>query len=265
MRPITLQFARTALASTLALAASASLANAQNLNYKIPPVTIPFKVKDQAVTITASGQLSMASKDRDVAVFNLELNADMSDLQQNMTALLSSALDKDAPCGDRIQIQNAVLTPADPAAVATVQLHYERWACVKLFGSQQVKKLIGGNAVITIKLTPGVDESNSGLRLVPEIGKIEADGSLGELLRAGNLGDIIRDKVQTALQSAMQKGTSLAATLPPAAQSYASITNAEFKDAGGGRLALALDGEVRIPIDKIPILSKQLKERGASR
>jgi len=115
-----------------------------------------------------------------------------------------------------------------------------------------------------MKLTPGVDESNTGLRLVPEIEKIDANGSLGELLRTGNLGDLIREKVQTALLTAMQKGTSLAATLPPAAQNYASIRNAEFKDAGAGRLVLILDGEVRIPKDQVPILGKQVKERIAS-
>ena len=236
----------------------------QNLTFKIPPVKIPLTIKDQAVTIIASAVISLASKDRDINIFKLELTADLADLQQNMTGLLSAQLDKDDHCGERIAIQNATLVPADPASLATVQLHYERWACVKAFGKQQAKKLVGGNAVVPIKLTPGVEENNTELRLVPEVGNIQADGSLGELLRSGALGEMIREKIRNAILSALQKATNLAATLPPAAQGYASIQNAEFKDAGAGRLAVVLDGQVRITKEQVQELSKQVKERIAT-
>jgi hypothetical protein len=200
-------------------------------------------------------------KDRDLNLLKLELTADLADLQQNMTALLSSELDKDAPCGDRIEIRNATLTPMEPASLAVVQLHYERWACVKVFGKQQVKRLIGGNAVIQMKLTPSVGPNHTELRLVPELGPIEADGSLGELLRAGNLGEMLRDKIQAAILSAMQKGTDLGATLPPVVQGYVTIQNVRFRDAGSGRLALTLDGQVQITNEQLQVLSKQVKDR----
>jgi hypothetical protein len=207
----------------------------------------------------------MVSKDGDLDIFNLQLTADLTGLQQNMTALLSSQLDKDDHCGDRIAIQQATLTPADPASIATVQLHYERWACVKAFGKQQAKRVVGGNAVIPVSLTPGVDENKTELRLVPEVGTIEADGSLGELLRSGTVGEMIREKIRSSILSAMQKGTNLSATLPPAAQGYATIENAEFKDGGSGRLIVVLDGQVRITKEQVQILSKQVKERIAAR
>jgi hypothetical protein len=237
------------------------IAEAQNLNFKIPPVKIPLTVKDQSVNITASALISQVSKDHDQNIFKLELTADLSELQQNITALLSSQLDKDDRCGDRITITNATLVPADPAAIATVQLHYERWACAKVFGKQQSKRLVGGNAVIPIKLTPGINEDKSELRLVPEVGAIEADGSLGELLRSGALGATIQEKVQAAILNAMQKGTDLSATLPPAAQPYATIENAAFKNAGADRLIVVLDGQVRITKEQVQLLAKQVKER----
>ena len=215
----------------------ASSASAQNLTFKVPPVKIPFTVKDRQAYITASALISMTSKDGDLDIFNLQLTADLTGLQQNMTALLSSQLDKDDHCGDRIAIQQATLAPADPASIATVQLHYERWACVKAFGKQQAKRVVGGNAVIPVTLTPGVDENKTELRLVPEVGAIEADGSLGELLRSGTVGEMIREKIRSSIVSAMQKGTNLSATLPPAAQGYATIENAEFKDGGSGSLS----------------------------
>jgi hypothetical protein len=249
------------LIAILVTASPALSADAQNLTFKIPPVNIPFKVKDQTVTITAWALISMVAKERDLDVFKLELSADLADLQQNMTGLLSAQLDKDEHCGDRITIERATLAPADPASLATVHLHYERWACVKAFGKQQARRLVGGNAVIPVKLTPGVGENRTELRLVPEVGTIEADGSLGELLRSGTVGEMIREKIRTAILSALQKGTNLSATLPPAAQGYATIQNAAFKDAGSGRLMVVLAGQVRITQEQVQMLSKQVKER----
>ncbi len=263
-----LLLSKCASAAVIALSIAASLASpasAQNLTFKIPPVKIPFTVKDEQAYITASALISMASKAGDLDIFNLQLTADLTGLQQNMTALLSSQLDKDDHCGDRIAIQQATLTPADPASIATVQLHYERWACVKAFGKQQAKRVVGGNAVIPVTLTPGADENKTELRLVPEVGTIEADGSLGELLRSGTVGQMIREKIRSSILSAMQKGTNLSTTLPPAAQGYATIENAEFKDGGSGRLIVVLDGQVRITKEQVQILSKQLKERIAAR
>jgi len=248
------------LALAIAGAYSPSV-HAQDLNFKIPPVQIPLTIKDQSIAITASAVISQVSKDHDKNIFKLELTADLAELQQNITALLSAQLDKDDHCGDRITITNATLGPADPAAIATVQLHYERWACAKVFGKQQSKRLVGGNAVVPVKLTPGIDENKTALRLVPEVGAIEADGSLGELLRSGALGATVQEKVQAAILNAMQKGTNLSATLPPAAQPYATIERAEFKDAGAGHLTVVLDGQVRITKEQVQLLTKQVKER----
>ena len=72
---------------------------------------------------------------------------------------------------------------------------------------------------------------------------------------------MIREKIRTAILSAMQKGTNLSATLPPAVQGYATIENAAFKDAGSGRLMVVLDGQVRITKAQVQMLSKQVKER----
>jgi hypothetical protein len=245
----------------LAAAISPIAVRAQNVTFKIPPVRIPLKIKEQSVTITASAVVSMHSKDQETSIFKLELTADLGELQQNMTALLASQLDKDDACGERIAIEHADLTPVPPASLAVVQLHYERWACAKVLGKEKTKKLVSGNALIEVKLTPTIEENNTELRLVPEVGKIEADGSLGELLGSGTLGDAIRDKIRTSILSAMEKGTNLSATLPPAIQGHASLQNAEFKDGGAGRLIVVLGGGGQITREQIQALSKQVKER----
>jgi hypothetical protein len=239
-------------------------ASGENLTFKIPPVKIPLNIKDQHVTITASALITLLTKDRGQNVLKLELTADLAELQQNITRLLSSALDKDDHCGDRIAIKHATLTPLDPASLVVVQLHYERWGCAKVFGKQEAKRLVDGDAVIQMKLTPAVEENNTELRLVPDVGSIEADGALGELLHSGTLGDMLRDKIRSSILSAMQKGTDLGATLPPAIHGYATIQNAQFKDAGSGRLMVVLDGQIRITDEQIQSLSKQVKDRIAS-
>jgi hypothetical protein len=249
------------LIGLLVAGASVTCADSKNLSFKIPPVKIPLTVKDQTVTILAWAQISMVSSSKEMQIFNLQLDADLGELQENLTGLLSAQLDKDDHCGERIQIQQATLEPAYPASIATVQLHFERWACIKAFGKQQAKKLVAGNALIPLKLTPGVEQDNTELKLVPEVGAIQADGSLGELLRSGTVGEMIQEKIRSSILSALQKGTSLGATLPPAVQGSVRIENAAFKDAGSGRLQLELDGQVRITKEQVEKLTEQVKER----
>jgi hypothetical protein len=243
----------------------ASPLQAQNAVFKIPPVKIPLDVKDQPITITASAILTISSKDRNLTILDLQLTGDLSDLQRNLTSLLSAQLDKDDRCGERVAIQNATLKPADPSSIAVVQLHVERWTCVKVLGKQAAKRLVGGDAQVPIRLTPVIEKDSTELQLQPEVGEIQADGSLGELLRSGALGQAIQEKVRSSILSALHKGTNMAATLPPAVQGYVTLQNAEFKDAGDGRLLVVLAGEARITQEQVKLLSEQVKERLASR
>jgi hypothetical protein len=237
----------------------------QTLRFKIPPVKIPLNVKDQRIMIATSALITLRTKAQGMNILNLQLFADMSDLQQNFTDVLAAELHKDDHCGDRIAVQHGTLTPAAPASLAVVQLHYERWGCAKVFGKEQAKKLVGGNAVMQLKLTPAIEQDNTELRLVPEVGPIQADGSLGELLRSGTVGEMLQEKIRDAILKALQKGTDLSATLPPAAQANVTLQKAEFRDGGGGQLLAVLGGEIRATNEQIQALSKQVKERIAAR
>ncbi len=234
-----------------------TLAKSEDLTLKIPPITTSVVIGNQPIEITAWGVISRVSRSPEQQVFRLEVTADLSDLQRNIAGLLRAELDRSDRCGERIAIENATLTPLDPASLLTVQLRYERYACAKAFGKQMVTRLVAGNGVVPIKLTPAVEQNAP--RLNPEVGTIQADGSLGELLRSGSLGTMLREKITKSLVSAMQKGVSFGGTLPEAVQNTASIRNAQFMDAGSGRLRFVLTGEVRITAQQVEVLASRLK------
>jgi len=242
--------------SFLALLCLLPAAEAENLVLTIPPVKTSMNVENQPVAITVSGSVSGAPTGYDATPFRLALTADLSGLQQNITTLLSSQLNRSEKCGDRLTIQRATLTPNAPLALLTANLHYEKWACAKVFGRDVVKRLVGGDGAVDVRLTPAI-EANSSIRLQSDVGEIRADGSLGEALRSGSLGPALRDKIRAALTGAMDKAN-LEASIPPELQPVAAIQAAQFVD-GAGRLCLNVSGEVRISAQQMRALIDQRK------
>jgi len=222
----------------------------------IPPARISLNVQNQPVAITVSGSVSGVATDRDAAAFRIALTADLSGLQQDITTLLSSQLNRSDKCGERLTIDRAMLVPRAPGSLLTAYLHYEKWACAKVFGKNVVKRLVGGNGVVTVGLTPSV-EADRAIRLQSEVESIQADGSLGEVLRSGSLGPTLREKIRTTLASAMDKAN-LEAGIPAELQPVAVIQSARFAD-HAGQLCLDLSGEVRISADQLRSLIGQRK------
>jgi len=252
-----------AVAAVLLLVMLSLPAPAQKITIKIPPVKTTVDIENQPVALSATALIQQLAAPRGENIFRLQISGDLSDLQQNITMILRTALNREDRCGDHIDIQHAVLRPQAPSSTVVSQLHFERWKCVKILGKERPNKLVGGNGVIEIKLTPQVDEGRT-LRLVPDVGRIEADGTLGELLRSGPLGNQLREKIRDSLLKAMQKGTDFKATLPAAVQDYTIIEKAVFKDTGTGNLSVELDGRIQISDDQVRALVAQAKERVAA-
>jgi hypothetical protein len=83
-----------------------------------------------------------------------------------------------------------------------------------------------------------------------EVRKIDADGSLGEVLRSDSVGDSLREKIAASVQSAVQKLTDLKSRLPAEIGNAVSIDSVQFAD-GGGRLWLTIAGEARLSADQL--------------
>ena len=235
------------------------LPSGQDLTFNLPPATSSINIGGQPISIAASGAVSRTSATDGNNLFNLQLVADLSDLQQNITSILRSQLAREPRCGERIEIQQATLIPLPPAGLVAVHLHLERWMCPPIPGRESPTELATGDVAFEVKLTPSV-EPNSSLRLVSEIVRVDADGLLGELLR-GSLGDALRDRITASLLSAVQRGADLKATLPSAAQPFATIRKAQFQAAGVGQLNLVLDGQLPLSDEQTKQFAAQLKQQ----
>lgn len=233
----------------LLLAMSAALAAGETVVMEIPAVKSQVGVKGQSVAVTASGAITKTSAAWGKDAYRITVKADLGDLQEHLTELLAAQLNKDNPCGEFLAIQKATFVPMEPAGMLTAHLKYERTLCAKAFGRQVSKKMVSGNGVVAVKITPVV-EANKTVRFVPEVGRIEADGSLGELLRSSQVGERVREKIEESMVTSIQKAANAAGTLPSTIQSRVSIQNARFQDAGGGRLVVLVTGEVKMTADQ---------------
>src|SRR5580700_6880564 len=232
----------------------------QDFAVSLAPVKNSISFRNQPVGITTSGVISEGVAEGGQNTFKLELTADLSDLQDNMTAILGAQLNKSEACGERVGIQNATLSPKDPATLVVVQLHYERWAC---FGRDTVNEMAEGNGTIEVMLLAAVGEDGT-LRLVPEVGRIKAEGLVGELLRSGSLGDAVRDTIAQTVLSTVRRGGDFKVTLPASAQEYATLRHAQFEGSGAGRLRAVLDGDIRVSNEKATALTSELRGRSST-
>ncbi len=232
-----------------------TLALSADLTFEIPPTPVSVTIADQPVAIVLSGSVMSEGP-----ALRLNLHADLGDFQQRLTAILHKELDKSDRCGERIALEDAQLLPAAPAGILTAHMHVEKWVCIKAFGKENAKRLLGGNGMVEMRLTPRI-EGGSGVAMDAQVGRIEADGSLGEVLRSGALGDALKDRIREALLKSVRKAADMNSLLPEQAREYANIGSLAFTDRGSGRLGLDVEGTLQIPEDRLASVMEQFRHR----
>jgi hypothetical protein len=230
--------------------------------FNLPAVKNTVNFAGQTVAVSTSGVVSHGVAEGGQNTFAVKLTADMSDLQQTITDVLRAKLDKTDQCGERIALQTAALTPQGPAGIVVAQLHYERWTCTTMFGRASMNEIVEGNGTIEVKMTPAVAEDGT-LRLVAQIGHIDAAGLVGELLRTGTVGEVLRDKISDSVLFILRQGGDLKAALPPGARSYTTLRRAQFQGTGSGKLIAVFDGDLRVSDENLIAVTSELKERSA--
>lgn len=256
----------------------------EELSFNFPLSTNTINVAGETVSIPASGVVSRIpvsastasssasppsasptlAVDNNHNLFHLKLTAGLADLQQNITALLRSRLNRDPRCGERITIQQASFTPLAAAGLVAASVHYERWVCPLGPGRGSSMEVTSGEGEIEIKLSASVDPK-TGLLLVPEISRVTAAGSLRDLLRSGDLGVTLRDGVAASLLSALQKTADLQTALPPAVQQSATLQKAQFQETGVDQLSLVLEGQLQLSDAQLGQFTDQLQQRQSAK
>jgi hypothetical protein len=238
---------------------SITLASGQDLAFTLPRVKSAVSIGPRTIPVDVSGMLSQVAAQGGQRTFKLELVADLSDLQQHIGEILSAQLDTADTCGQRVSIRQAALTPATPASMLKVWLHFERWMCTRTLGQQTSNELAEGDGTVEIKLTATVENPNT-LKLATAFGRIDATGMLAESLRSGSLGDDLRDQVGRSVLSAARAGSDFKVALPPAVQNSAVIESAKFQDVGVGGLSIVLEGHIEISNEQAEQLASQLNQ-----
>ena len=232
-----------------------TLASAQDVTFNLPPVKDLADVGSRIITVIASGVLSQTEAQGNLRTFRLDSNLDLTDLQQNITAIMNAQLREGSACGERLGLRSANILPAPPASALRLQLHFERWLCA---GRSTPTELAESDGTVEVKVTPSVQ--NSTLSMAAAFSRIDASGMMADDLRTGDLGDDLRDKVAKALLLAVQSGGVFKTSLPQSLQNTATLQSAKFQDGGAGILRMVLSGQVQISNEQATLLANQLNQ-----
>jgi hypothetical protein len=240
---------------------SITLSTGEDLAFTLPQVKLSISLQNSKIPVTVSGTLSQIAAQGGQRTFKLELIADLTDLQQNITDLLRSQLDSSETCGQRVSIKQARLTPAAPASLLVVRLHFERWMCLRGSGQQTSTELAESDGTVEIKLIAAIEkEKQNTLAVNAAFGRIDATGMLNDELHSGALGADLQDKAAQLVLSGARAGTDFKMILPPAVQNSATLQGVKFRDFGVGGLGVVLEGLVEISNEQANQLARQLNQ-----
>ena len=235
------------------------LASGDDLTFVLASEKAPVSIDNRAISVPVSGGLTQTAVAGEQRTFALEFIADLTDLQQDVTGLLRAHVEKAENCGERLSLRRATISSASPSSLLLLQLHYERWTCVRAMGQTTPTELAEGDGEAELSLTPSLEKSNE-LKLTSEFKRISASGMMADALRSGDLGDELRDKVDHVILSAMRPAADFKATLPPAVRDFAVLKSARFRDIGAGVFSLVVSGEMQASNEQVHQMASQLNQ-----
>lgn len=228
--------------------------------FTMPPSTSSVTIGNQTIAVRTSATISRAPAANLDNLVHLQMSSNLGDLQQSIVPILQAQLAHSDPCGERVAIQQAVVSTSSPTTEVWVQLHFERWACLGASASKTPMEVMEANGTMTVKVTPKVEKDGS-LSILTRIETVEANGMLAEMLRSGLLGDTVREKIRKSFVTALQNGLKLNAALLSMGPDSAAIETAKFvRDSNGGTLAIALDGHLHLSGEQVATLNGQKPE-----
>jgi len=152
-----------------------------------------------------------------------------------------------------------MLTPATPASTLVLQLHFERWACMRLAGQSTANELAESDGSVEMKLKAGLDGSGA-IAITSDLTRVDAHGVMGDTIRSGDLGPELREKVSAAVFAAVRGAADLKTNLPPAIRESATLESARFQDIGVGAVNVVLEGQLQATDAQVSALASQLNQ-----
>ena len=238
----------------LALAKEMSIILADDSVFTLPESRKQVSLANQTITLGVTGSLSQSRIEGNVRTFQIDMMADLSDLEQNVDAIMKAGLSEEKNCGERLQMRHATLTSLPPDAALLLQLHYERWSCIGGFSHE----LAESDGSVELKLTPAVDRANS-LTVNADLKRIDANGMMESSLRSGTLGEELREKVAHIMLTLVRSSSDFKAVLPVAIRSAAQLDRLNF-ESSAGRLKLRMIGSVQLSNEQVQALANELNQ-----
>jgi len=238
-----------------------TLASADDVTFNLPVVKTRANAANRSIEVDVSGSLSQTAVQNGQRTFKVELYGNLSDLQHNVAELLR-VLDRSNTCGENLTVRRAALTGSSAGGILLLDLHFERWACMRIGTQTASNELAESDGTVEVKLVPSMGPSNT-LKLDAALGKINATGFMGEALRSGDLGDDIRQNAALPLLTVTRATTDLAAVLPAAIQSSVTLHSAKFQSTAVGDINLVLEGEAALSDQQAKDLARELNQNSS--
>jgi hypothetical protein len=222
---------------------------ADEVAFTMPARKSSLTIGGQAIGLTTSAVVMRATGVD--GLYKVEATTDLSDLQDNFSAVLGAMIDRDERCGERIRVQQATLDPDIPLSKAMARLHYERWVCSAGYGG--TREVSEGNATVNMKLTAGLDTSGQ-VGISTTIEQVEADRFFEDLLKSGDLGAQLRAKTSAAVMAALAS----VKTAVPGAEG-ATARSVRFVSPREGELSVVVGGELRMSAEQAKEMERLVK------
>lgn len=238
------------------------------------------------IVFPTSGQFDARLRGSRIAI-DFQIYVSLHDLQNKITGMLRPMVNKSDDCGDVIRLQSVRLRPtADGRARADVEVDYARWYCTYAdipetrctdtwiplpFGGKtkgipnctvtmrtrqtSKNKVIETGVSGTLLLTPSL-VGNDRVELRGDVTSVRVRNDLVRF--ATEIFDVnLRSLAQNALEENLGNGGAIQQTAPAELQPYLDIDQAEFYDAGSGKLGIRANGSFEVSYSQISSLCQK--------
>ncbi|MCP4327611.1 MAG: hypothetical protein GY791_04135 [Alphaproteobacteria bacterium] len=177
-------------AGILTLAVATASAGAAEI--PIPPRMVETQVDTARIPVAVAGRIDATGTGAAVEA-RVFLDADLRPVQQRVQDLLRARLDRDNPCGDRVRVEAASLTPAPPAARLSTTLTYARALCIGQNKKKIRTRLFDETGTIVVDIVPGTRDGR--IVVTVKVVSVTAKSPLRQILSNPGLLQPVADRI----------------------------------------------------------------------